>query len=269
MKLIALLKQVPDMETVRFDREKGLVDRSSAAAEINPFDLNALEAAVQIKEVHGGRVTAVSMGPESAEEALQEAIARGSDEGILLSDRQFGGSDTKATSFILSCAVRRLGAYDLILCGEKTIDGDTGQVGAEVAEYLDIPHACYVEQILELTDDSVTIRCKEFGGRYQKKLHLPALLAVTKDLNVPRLPSFRNKIKARSAVIERWDSADLSEFSGGQMIGGKSSPTQVKKIEVPEETKKKCCLYRNDIPGFLCSFSALVNDNNLGGGFHD
>ena len=132
MKIIVPIKQVPDMSQVKFDNEQGRVDRNSAGVEINPFDLNALEAAVQITEKSNGSIIAISMGPLSAESSLKDALARGADEAILLSDSAFSGSDTLATSCILAAAIRKLGEYDLIICGEKTVDGDTGQVGRKL-----------------------------------------------------------------------------------------------------------------------------------------
>ena len=132
--IVVPIKQVPDMERVKFDKEKGTVDRSSAPGEINPFDLNALEAAVQIKEKLGATVTTVSMGPPQAEAALRDALSRGADRGILLVDKAFAGADTWATSYTLASAIQRLGQTDLIVCGEKTVDGDTAQVGPAVAE---------------------------------------------------------------------------------------------------------------------------------------
>ncbi len=144
MRIIVPIKQVPDMNQVRFEVDRGRVDRSSAGVEINPFDLNALEAAVQIKEDMGGTVTAISMGPHQAESSLRDALARGADDAVLLENRKFAGADTLATSYTIACAIRKLGAFDLILCGEKTVDGDTGQVGPEIAEHLNIPHIAYV-----------------------------------------------------------------------------------------------------------------------------
>jgi len=122
--IIVLVKQVPDIERVRFNVEEGRIDRSSAPAETNPFDLNALETAVQLKEKMGGLVTAISMGPPQAESSLRDALARGADRAILLTDRRFAGADTLATSYTLAMAIRRLGAFDLIVCDEKTVDGD-------------------------------------------------------------------------------------------------------------------------------------------------
>jgi len=204
MKIIVLVKQVPDMEKVRFDREKGRIDRSSAGTEINPFDLNALEAALQIKENINASITALTMGPPQAEEALREAIARGADEGILLTDMKFGGSDVKATSCILSSGIKKIGEYDLIIAGIQTVDGDTGQVGSEIAGYLGIPHISNVELIERCSEKSIEAVSAVWESRYLKRGAYPILLTVTKDVNSPRLPSFKNKMKARKAEIVKW-----------------------------------------------------------------
>lgn len=244
MNIVVLIKQVPDMEKVKFNREKGVVDRKSAGTEINPFDLNALEAAVQISEKIDTTVTVVSMGPPSAEKALKECIARGANEGILISDIKFGGSDTKATSNILASALRKIGNYDLVIAGEKTVDGDTGQVGPEVAEFLNIPHASYISKITDVSDDRIKVCSEIWEGTYLKSIRLPALITVTKDINEPRLPSFKNKMKARKAEIKVLKFEDLQEYIDIEKVGFKGSPTKVKKIEVPEIQKREGKIYR-------------------------
>jgi len=229
--LIVLVKQVPDIEKVKFDYETGRIDRSSAGAVINPFDLNALEAAVQIKEKLGGSVTAISMGPPQAESTLRDALARGADRAILLTDRRFAGADTLATSYTLAGAVKKLGIFDLILCGEKTIDGDTAQVGAEVAEHLGIPHVAYVDEIKEVSDDRIVVSSKIGRYYYTFALNFPGLITVTKDVNVPRLPKLKDKLRARKAEIEVWNAEDLSEVASVEKFGFPGSPTQVERYE--------------------------------------
>lgn len=246
MKIIVLIKQVPDMERVKFDRERGVIDRKSAGTEINPFDLNALEAAVQISEKINAEITVVSMGPPSAEEALKEAIARGANEGILLSDRKFGGSDVKSTSITLASGIKAIGDFDLVIAGMQTVDGDTGQVGPEVAEYLEIPHACYVEAINEISKDDMVVTTSIWGGAYLKKVKFPALITVTKDINVPRLPSFKSKMKARKAEIKVLGVDDLNLAEG--QVGLKGSPTKVKRIEVPPAIKREGRIWRDNFP---------------------
>lgn len=263
MKIVVLIKQVPDMEKVKFDRERGVVDRKSAGTEINPFDLNALEAAVTIKEETGAQVVALSMGPPSAETALKEAIARGADEGILLSDRKFGGADVKATANTLAAGIKEIGEYDLVLAGMQTVDGDTGQVGSEVAEILDIPHICFVEKIEELGDNYITAVTDIWDGVYVKKMQLPGLLTVTKDINNPRLPSFKNKMKARKAEIPVWGLDKMSEFIDETGAGLKGSATMVKKIEVPEAVHREGKMWREDINSALDEFTHILKDKKI------
>lgn len=239
MTIIVLIKQVPDMERVKFDREQGRVDRASAGTEINPFDLNALEAALQIKEKTDAKVIALTMGPPKGEEALREAIARGADEGILLTDSKFGGSDVKATANILSAAIRKVDDLDLIIAGIQSVDGDTGQVGPEVAEYLKIPHISNAEEIKDYCENSIDVICNIWDGMYLKRGLFPLLITVTKDVNVPRLPSFRNKMKAKKADIIKWTYEDLKEqLNDKSEVGSKGSATRVKKIEVPAQIKR-------------------------------
>lgn len=263
MKIVVLVKQVPDMEKVKFDREKGRIDRSSAGTEINPFDLNALEAALQISEKTGAHVTALTMGPPQAEDALREAIARGADEGILLTDMKFGGSDVKATSSILSSAIKKIGGYDLIIAGIQTVDGDTGQVGPEIAGYLEIPHISNVEFIREYTENNIEVVSSVWESQYLKRGKYPLLITVTKDVNVPRLPSFKNKMKARKAEITKWNFEDLKEVLDDNKIGIKGSPTKVKKIEVPSQVKREGKLYKDDDEDALLDILNILKENKV------
>jgi len=233
LKIIVLIKQVPDIEKVRFDYEKGRLDRSSAGAVINPFDLNALEAAVQIKEKTGGVVTALSMGPKKAEESLRDSLARGADRAVLLTDARFAGADTLATSYTLASAIKKLGAFDLIICGEKTIDGDTAQVGPEVAEFLGIPYVAYVEEIREVNEDRIVVKTKMEKNYYLIELEFPGLITVTKDVNTPRLPTLRDKIRSRRTEITTWCAKDLSDVAQPERFGLSGSPTRVAKVYAP------------------------------------
>ncbi len=239
LKIVVLVKQVPDIEKVRFDYEKGRLDRSSAGAVINPFDLNALETAAQIKEKIGGVVIVVSMGPEQAKEALRDALARGADEAVLLSDLRFAGADTLATSYALSCAVRKIGGFDLVVCGEKTIDGDTAQVGPEVAEFLGVPHVAYVDEILDVNVAEITIKSQLDKSSYVVKMRFPGLITVTKDVNVPRLPTLKDKLRSRKAEITVWNADDLADVAKEQLFGFNGSPTWVAKVFAPSAGKRK------------------------------
>ena len=246
MKIVVLIKQVPDMEKVRFDHENGRIDRESAGAEVNPFDLNALEAAISIKDVLGCQVIALSMGPPKARDALTEAIARGADAGILLSDAKFGGSDVKATALTLAAAIRKIGDVSLIFAGIQTVDGDTGQVGPEVAQYLGIPHISSVEEVKSFNESSIDAVSNIWDGLYLKKASYPVLLCFTKDANEPRLPTFKTKMASRKADIPVWGSEELKEFIGDYQIGVKGSPTKVKRIEVPPLPMREGRIFRDD-----------------------
>ncbi len=240
LELVVLLKQVPDIDEVKFDKEEGRIDRSSAETITNPFDLNALEEAVRIKEEVGGKITVLSMGPPQTESTIRDGLARGADEGILLTDPQFGGADTWATSYTLACGIKKLDGFDLILCGEKTIDGDTGQVGAEVAEVLDVPHVAYVDEVLECGEDGLKVSSEAWDCTYVRRLEFPGLITVTKDLNEPSLPSLNDKMSAKKAEIEEWDADDLADVADEKHFGFQGSPTSVDEIEVPEKEVREC-----------------------------
>lgn len=243
--IVVLIKQVPDIEKVRFDVETGRIDRSSAPAETNPFDLNALEAGLQIKERLGGFVTVISMGPRQAESSLKDAIARGADRAILLTDPRLAGADTIATAKALSAAIRKLGGFDLILCGEKTVDGDTGQVGPEVAELLGIPHAAYVCEIKEVARDRIKV-VSDMGDKYLYELELPALLTVTRELNSPRLPTLKDLLRAKRAKIEIWTADDLSDYVSVDQLGFQGSRTRVVKVVIPSTEHRRGIILRGE-----------------------
>lgn len=257
MNIIVLIKEVPDMDRVKFDKEKGVVDRSSAEAEINPFDMNALQTAVDLKDECGANVTVVTMGPQKAEKSLRDAYARGADKCVLLTDRKFSGSDTYATSVTLASAIQRIKAYDLIVCGEKSVDGDTAHVGAEVAELLDIPHAYYVEKISGINDTEVEVVSSGAGGSKQiRKMKLPALIGVTKDINIPKLPTVKRKLESLDIEIERLGLSDILDYMTEEDAGFKGSPTKVSGIEIPKEACRESRIYRNDLEGFIKDFNA-------------
>jgi electron transfer flavoprotein beta subunit len=239
LNIIVLIKQVPEIDEVKFDLEKGRLDRRSASAVINPFDLNALEAAVQIKEKMEGTVTALSMGPKKTERSLRDAIARGADKAVLLTDASFSGADTLATSYTLASAIKKLDAFDLIICGEKTIDGDTAQVGPEVAELLGIPHVAYVEEIRKVEEERIMVESKMGKNHYFIEIDFPGLITTTKDVNTPRLPKLRDKLKSRNAEIPKWGAKDLSEVSRPECFGLSGSPTWVAKTYAPLSEKRR------------------------------
>ncbi len=231
MNIIVCLKQVPDTAEIRINPETNTLMREGVPSIINPFDLHALEAGIQIREQLGGRVTVLSMGPPQAESALREAVAIGADEAVLLSDRAFAGSDTWATSYTLARAIDKLGA-DIIFCGKQAIDGDTAQVGPETAEFLDIPHIAYVRKIEQVTNDSIRVQRLMDEGYDVVESSLPVLLTVVKELNQPRMPSLKGKITAKKAVVKKMGMSDIEADESS--LGLKGSPTQVRNIFAPE-----------------------------------
>lgn len=198
---VVLVKQVPDtkMVTGKAMNDDGTVNRSALPAIFNPEDLNALELALQIKEIHGGTVTVVTMGLPSASDVLRQSLYRGADRAILITDRKCAASDTLATSYIISCAVSKLD-YDIVLCGRQAIDGDTAQVGPQLAEKLGITQMTYVEKLLELEDETITVQRNLGNGWQLTKAKLPVLLTVTSDANEPRVAAARRLMKFKNAV---------------------------------------------------------------------
>lgn len=233
MKFIVCIKQVPDTTEVRVNPETNTLVREGVPAMVNPFDLYAVEEALILREKVGGEVTAISMGPPHAEEALREVISMGVDKAILISDKRFAGADTWATSLTLSAAIRKIGAYDIIFTGKQAADGDTAQVGPGIASFLDIPQATFVRKVDQLDAEKRTIRLQSMWeeGSELLELPLPCLITTVKELNEPRLPSLRGKMTAKKAEIPIWtfDDLDVEE----QDVGLEGSPTQVVKVFPP------------------------------------
>jgi len=199
---VVLVKQVPDTHNITGDvmKEDGTVNRSALPTIFNPEDLNALEMALQVREQYGGQVTVLTMGPPSAAEVLREALYRGADKVLLLTDRRFAGADTLATSYTLKCAVEKLGHFDLVFCGRQAIDGDTAQVGPQIAEKLGIPQITYAESVVSLEGDEIVVERAFPLGREWVKCTLPCLLTVVASANRPRPPSARKRIEYKLAA---------------------------------------------------------------------
>mgnify|MGYP005860110915 CR=1 FL=1 len=236
MRIIVPIKQVPETSNVKMDPETGTMIRTGVEAIVNPLDLYAIEAAVRLREKVGGRVTTISMGPPGAEKALREAIAMGCDDGMLLSDRRFAGSDTWATAYALSQGIRKLGEVDLIICGERATDGDTGQVGPGIASFLDLPLATYVSRIHELSAEGVRVSRLVEGGIEVLWLSLPAVLTVVKEIAYPRLPTLRDKQRAKRVDLPIWTPDDIE--AKPDWIGLEGSPTRVVKIARPQVARQ-------------------------------
>jgi len=233
MNAVVLIKQVPDTTDVRIDRETNTLIREGVPSIINPFDMYAIEEALRMREAAGeGKVTVMSMGPPQVESALREAIALGADEAILLSDRAFAGSDTWSTSYTLAAGIRKLGDFDVILCGKQAIDGDTAQVGPGVAQFLGIPQVTYARKLTIEDGGSALVERLLEDGYDVVRTPLPAVVTVVKEINEPRLPSLKGKMKAKKAEITVWSSDDL-EVDAAE-LGLDGSPTRVVRIFAPE-----------------------------------
>jgi electron transfer flavoprotein beta subunit len=269
---VVLIKQVPDTHNVTGEvmTAEGTMNRNALPAIFNPEDLNALEMALSLKEQHGGSVSVLTMGPMQAAEVLREALYRGADRVVLLSDRKFAGADTQATSYTLKCAIDKLAKFDLVFCGRQAIDGDTAQVGPQVAEKLGIPQITYAEAIIEVEADEIVVRRAFELGTELVSCQMPCLLTVVGTANRPRPASARRRIEYKMAAtpneypkllkkwpefeneqqlgeylserklnIEVWTAADLNVDEGGLGLAG--SPTQVYKVNyvVLETTDSK------------------------------
>ena len=237
MNIVVCVKQVPDTNEVKIDEEKGTLIREGVPSIINPEDRIALEEAVKIKEEFGGKITVVSMGPPQAKESLLEAYAMGADEAILLSDRAFAGSDTWATAYTLSQAIKEIGDYDIVFCGRQAIDGDTAQVGPQVAENLQIPQLTYVSEI-NLDKNKVNAKRQLEDGYSVVETELPVLLTVVDGLNEPRYPSIKRIVDAYSSedTVKLWSVEDFSVDE--DKLGLDASPTQVYDTFVPTKDTK-------------------------------
>lgn len=240
MKIIVCVKQVPDAKEVRLDPVTNTLAREGVESIMNPYDQHALEEAVRLKELHGGEVIAITMGPPQAEEILRLAISCGADQGYLVSDRAFAGADTWATAYTLEQAIRSLGGADLILCGKQAIDGDTAQVGPGLALRLDIPFITCVQKVRKASAEVIVVERMMDDGYDVVEAPLPALLTVVKDINEPRVPSLKGKMKAKKAVIPVLTAAAIN--ADPACIGLPGSPTQVAKVFPPEARGERSLL---------------------------
>ena len=235
MHIIVCIKQVPDTADVRINPETNTLVREGVKSIINPFDMYAIEEAIRLKEKHGAKTIVLAMGPPQAEAALREALSLGIDEGVLVSDRAFAGSDTLATSYTLAKAIRKIGDFSLILCGKQASDGDTAQVGPGISTHLDIPQVTYVKKIEEIKNNIARVERMTEEGYEIIETPLPCLLTVVKEINEPRLPSLKGIMRSKSAKIHLLNAAGIE--CEEDRLGLKGSPTQVVKIFTPERRK--------------------------------
>jgi len=228
--VVVCIKQVPNTTEVKINPETNTLIRDGVESIINPFDENALEAALVLKDKTGCKVTVLTMGPPQAEAALREALSRGVDDVVLLCDRAFAGSDTWATSYAIAQAIRNLEKADLILFGKQAIDGDTAQVGPGVAEMLDLPVITYVRK-LEVEGDKVKVERVFEDGYERMEVPMPAVITVLKEMNVPRMASLKGRMRAKKAEIKMLTAAAIN--ADPEKVGLKGSPTRVVKIFSP------------------------------------
>jgi electron transfer flavoprotein beta subunit len=236
MRIVIPIKQVPETNAVRMDEETGTMIREGVEAIVNPLDLYAIETAIRLRERYGGEAVAVSMGPPKAAAAVREALAMGLDAGVLVTDKAFAGSDTWATSRVLAAAIRRLGAFDVVVCGERATDGDTGQVGPGIAGFLDLPVVTYVSKVDEVTASTIRVHRLVEDGYELLEADLPCLLTVVKEIASPRLPTLRGKQRARRAEVPAWGADDLGVPAAEVGLAG--SPTRVVRIFRPQVARE-------------------------------
>ena len=232
MHVVICIKQVPDTKNVRIDPKTNTLVRQGVESITNPFDLYAIEAALQLKDSLGAKTTVITMGPPQAEESLRQALSLGVDEAVLLSDRAFAGADTWATSRTLAEAIKKLGPVDLVVCGKQAIDGDTAQVGPEVATLLDLPCITYVRKI-EIEDGNGTMKVERAtdSGYEILRVQIPAVVTVIREIGEPRIPGLRHKIRSKKQEIPVWGAEQLG--LDPEEVGLQGSYTQVVKVFSP------------------------------------
>lgn len=241
MDIIVCIKQVPGTTTVDIDPVTGVLKRDGIESKMNPYDLFAIETALRIKEEKRGTITSITMGPPQAEEIIFESFYMGVDDGYLLTDRKFAGADVVATSYTISQGIKKINNYDLIICGKQTTDGDTAQVGPEVAEFLGIPHVANVGKILDINTNSITVEMNMEETVEIQEIKLPCLITVDKDINTPRLPSYKRKLEIKNKKINYFSLKDFDDNNENN-YGLNGSPTQVEKIFPPEVSNEKIML---------------------------
>ena len=244
MKIVVCIKRVPATTNVKLDPVTNQLKREGVKSVINPFDLYALELGVEFYEKYGGEIIALSMGVKNAEASLREALACGATNAILLTDFQFGGSDTWATSYILASAIKKIGNVDLIICGKQAIDGDTAQVGPGIAAHLNLQQAINVSYTKRVIKNKIEVIRQCESGYDIAEISLPAVLSVIKGINRPRIPTLKNVLKSLNIPIEIWGKDDLDLDL--TKIGLKGSPTKVVKSSPPDIDKKDTIVFNQN-----------------------
>lgn len=238
MKIVVCIKQVPASSQVQIDPETGVLIRDGSNTKMNPYDLYALETALRFKEQAGAELTTITMGPPSATQVLEESLWMGCDKGVLLTDRKFAGSDVVATSYALAGGIKAQGSFDLVICGKQTTDGDTAQVGPEIAENLNIPHISYVDKIVEIKEKSVIVSVSMDKTTEVWEIEFPCLITVDKGIFTPRLPSYKRGCEIKPEQIQQLTFKDMEDQEETH-YGLKGSPTQVERMFPPQKNTDK------------------------------
>ena len=241
MDILVCIKQVPGSSNVEVDPVTGVLKRDGVQSKMNPYDLYAIETALNLTEKYGGTVEVITMGPPQAKSVITEAICMGAKKGTVLSDRKFAGADVLATAYTLSQGIRKAGKFDLIICGKQTTDGDTAQVGAEVAEFLKLPNIANVLSVAGVEDGKIKVSASLDDKIAQMEVKLPCLISVDGDINSPRLPSYK-VLKTVTDDMIKFLSFDDFEDKNPDNYGLNGSATQVERIFPPEKNTSKCCI---------------------------
>ena len=238
MEILTCIKQVPGTTEVEVDETTGVLKRDGVDSKMNPYDLLALESALRIKQETNATLKVITMGPSQAKQVIEESFMMGADEGAIISDRKFAGADVLATSYTISQGIKKIGNPQIIICGKQTTDGDTAQVGPEIAEFLNIPHVTNVTKILDIKEESIVVEVDMPNTLEVCEVKYPCLITVEKDIFQPRLPSFKLKIQTKDREIPIFTLNDF-EDKDEMNYGLNGSPTQVLKIFPPTPNTDK------------------------------
>ena len=241
MNILVCVKQVPGSSNVEVDPVTGVLKRDGVKSKMNPYDLYAIELALSLKEQYGGTVNCVTMGPPQAQQVIIETVCMGADGGVVFSDRKFAGADVLATAYTLSQGIITMGKFDLIICGKQTTDGDTAQVGAEIAEYLDLPNVSNVISVDAVNDKAVELTATLDEKIVTMSVELPCLISVDGDINSPRLPSYKVKQSLSDDVVKIVTFADFKDQDANH-YGLSGSATQVERIFPPDKNTERMSL---------------------------
>jgi len=261
MKILVCVKQVPGSNNVEVDPVTGVLKRSGIPSKINPYDLYAIETALTLAERYGGTVQTLTMGPPQAKAVIQETVCMGAQRGTVLTDRKFAGADVLATAYTLSQGIRKCGQFDLILCGKQTTDGDTAQVGAEVAEYLGIPNISNVLSVEDIRDGKLYATTNLDDKIVSLSVAMPCLISVDGDINTPRLPSYKIKKTLTEDAVAFLTFADF-EDQNPDHYGLTGSATQVERIFPPEKVSQKQVL-EGDADSQVQALLNLLKDQKM------